>query len=151
MTTIHIDYSEIVITNLAYRSWRSYANLTFTYLWILFCKPNLKPIGSRHVIQRFPVPVFSIPIPVLRLSSLGTRFRFRFQDCPWLEHYSESGSCIGFELDSNSGFETAHCTGFKLDCDSETIPSLDLRVLAFRFWFQLFSLKQGLFWVKGLF
>ena len=30
--------------------------------------------------QRFPVPNFSIPIPVLRLSKFRTRFRFRFQD-----------------------------------------------------------------------
>ena len=61
--------------------------------------------------QRFPAPVFLIRIPVLRLSSLGTRFRFRFRDCPWLEHDSESRfrDCTrtGFELDSDSGSETA--------------------------------------------
>ena len=50
---------------------------------------SVNPIRGQ---QRFPVPVFSIPIPVLRLSSLGTRFRFRFRDCPWLEHDSKSGS-----------------------------------------------------------
>ena len=45
---------------------------------------------DNHLGQRFPVPVFSIPIPVWRLSSLGTRFQF--QDCPCLEHDSEPGS-----------------------------------------------------------
>ena len=50
--------------------------------------------------QRFPVPVFSIPIPVPRLSSLGTRFQLRFRDCPWLEHDSESGSETAQALNS---------------------------------------------------
>ena len=71
--------------------------------------------------QRFPVPVFSIPIPVLRLSSLGTRFRLRFRDCPWLEH------------DSESNYETAQAL------NSIPVPRLHhrlrarFRVLPFRF------------------
>ena len=43
-------------------------------------------------LQRFPVPIFSIPIPVPRLSSPGARFRFRFWDCPSLGFDSDSGS-----------------------------------------------------------
>ena len=59
--------------------------------------------------QRFPVPVFFdsdpgsetvqsrnlVLIPIPRLSMARTRFRVRFRDC------------TGFELDSDSGFETA--------------------------------------------
>ena len=37
----------------------------------------------------------SVPIPIPRLSMARTRFRVRFRDC------------TGFELDSNSGSETA--------------------------------------------
>ena len=91
--------------------------------------------------QRFPVPVFSIPIPVLRLSSLETRFRFRFRDCPWLEHDSESGS------------ETTQAL------NSIPIPVPRLHRLRTRFRFRVltpvlvlipdtFTLKKGFIWVK---
>ena len=103
--------------------------------------------------QRFPFPVFSIPIPVLRLSSLGTRFRFRFWDCPWPELDSESGSETAQALNSilipvprlhrlrtRFWFRFRDCTCLELDSDSETIPSLDPRVFAFWFRFQIFSL-----------
>ena len=79
------------------------------------------------MIQRFPVPVFSIPIP--RLSSLGTRFRFRFRDCPWLEHNSESGSETAQALNSIPIPVPWLHTGLELDSDSETNPSLGISVL----------------------
>ena len=82
---------------------------------LVFCCFD-KPIFGVTLFQRFPVPVFSIPIPVLRLSSLGNQFRFR--DCPWLEHDSESGS------------ETAQA----LNSILIPVPRLHRLRIGFRFW-----------------
>ena len=125
-------------------------------MWIAPC--SCWAYTRLDVEQRFSVPVFSIPNPVLRLSSLGTRFRFWFRDCPWLEHDSESGSETArawnsipipvprlHRLGTRFRFRFWDCTGLELDSDSEKIPSLDPRVLAFRFWFQIFHLKRALF------
>ena len=114
-------------------------------MWIAPC--SCWAYTRLDVEQRFSVPVFSIPNPVLRLSSLGTRVRFRFRDCPWLEHDSESGSETAQALNSIPiPVPRLHRlrTRFRFRDDSESWPeSLGISVLI-----PNISLKKGLIWVK---